>query len=600
MGYDTVSRLFHWVTGAPRPGHDTGRPRDGTRAAAAVAGPALHPAQGPRAARARSSCCSGSRWRAFHPAPPLPADGAAGAAAGRAVVHAGLYAALLVMGVSGYVFVDAGDFPTRGAARRSASRRSSRRTSRCRRRRRRVHVTCAFVLIALIAMHVGAAAFHGLVQARRRGGADVAAACARAGRVPRAALRFGRFGDGGMLAGRRILLIIGGGIAAYKSLELIRLLRKAGAGGGAGPDRRRRRVRDAAHASRRWPASRSMTALFDLTAEAEMGHIELSPQRRPGGRGAGDRRPDRQAGARPRQRPRQHPAARHRQAGAARAGDERAHVGAPGDAAQPRDARAPTARSSSAPTRARWPRRVRPRPHGRAAGDRRRDRRRARRRARSPARARPRHLRPDPRADRPGALHRQPLVRPPGHAHRRGARRARRAGHLRHRPGRGAAAARRRGRRGRDRARDARRVSRRRCRPTSRSSPPRSPTGAWPPPAARKIKKDGRRAAADARRSPRTPTSCARVAGRGAGRPRLVVGFAAETDDVVANATAKRLRKGCDWIVANDVQPATGIMGGAENARDADHRRRRRALAADVEGRRRPSALADRIAAALA
>lgn len=50
------------------------------------------------------------------------------------------------------------------------------------------------------------------------------------------------------------------------------------------------------------------------------------------------------------------------------------------------------------------------------------------------------------------------------------------------------------------------------------------------------------------------------------GRPRLVVGFAAETDDVLAHATAKRARKGCDWIVANDVSPATGIMGGSENA----------------------------------
>lgn len=49
-------------------------------------------------------------------------------------------------------------------------------------------------------------------------------------------------------------------------------------------------------------------------------------------------------------------------------------------------------------------------------------------------------------------------------------------------------------------------------------------------------------------------------------RPRLVVGFAAETTDVVANASAKRARKGCDWIVANDVSPETGIMGGAENA----------------------------------
>ena len=50
------------------------------------------------------------------------------------------------------------------------------------------------------------------------------------------------------------------------------------------------------------------------------------------------------------------------------------------------------------------------------------------------------------------------------------------------------------------------------------------------------------------------------------GRPALVVGFAAETDDVLKNATAKRKRKGCDWIVANDVSPETGIMGGSENA----------------------------------
>ncbi|GHA50257.1 phosphopantothenate synthase [Amylibacter ulvae] len=48
-------------------------------------------------------------------------------------------------------------------------------------------------------------------------------------------------------------------------------------------------------------------------------------------------------------------------------------------------------------------------------------------------------------------------------------------------------------------------------------------------------------------------------------RPKLIVGFAAETDDVIDNATAKRARKGCDWIVANDVSPETGIMGGAEN-----------------------------------
>jgi phosphopantothenoylcysteine decarboxylase/phosphopantothenate--cysteine ligase len=48
-------------------------------------------------------------------------------------------------------------------------------------------------------------------------------------------------------------------------------------------------------------------------------------------------------------------------------------------------------------------------------------------------------------------------------------------------------------------------------------------------------------------------------------RPALVVGFAAETQNVVENATAKRKRKGCDWIVANDVSPSSGIMGGSEN-----------------------------------
>lgn len=62
------------------------------------------------------------------------------------------------------------------------------------------------------------------------------------------------------------------------------------------------------------------------------------------------------------------------------------------------------------------------------------------------------------------------------------------------------------------------------------------------------------------------PDILASVAQRAEGRPQLVVGFAAETDDVVENATAKRGRKGCDWIVANDVRPETGIMGGSENA----------------------------------
>ena len=48
-------------------------------------------------------------------------------------------------------------------------------------------------------------------------------------------------------------------------------------------------------------------------------------------------------------------------------------------------------------------------------------------------------------------------------------------------------------------------------------------------------------------------------------RPRLVVGFAAETDHVLDHAAAKLARKGCDWIVANDVSPATGTFGGERN-----------------------------------
>ena len=62
------------------------------------------------------------------------------------------------------------------------------------------------------------------------------------------------------------------------------------------------------------------------------------------------------------------------------------------------------------------------------------------------------------------------------------------------------------------------------------------------------------------------PDILAQVAQLTSGRPKLVVGFAAETNEIEIYAAAKRLRKGCDWIVANDVSPGTGIMGGTENA----------------------------------
>ena len=79
-----------------------------------------------------------------------------------------------------------------------------------------------------------------------------------------------------------------------------------------------------------------------------------------------------------------------------------------------------------------------------------------------------------------------------------------------------------------------------------------------------KIKKDG------SGRPPaltlvENPDILAAVAALGPMRPRIVVGFAAETDDVVANARKKLAKKHCDLIVANDVRPETGIMGGGDN-----------------------------------
>ena len=61
------------------------------------------------------------------------------------------------------------------------------------------------------------------------------------------------------------------------------------------------------------------------------------------------------------------------------------------------------------------------------------------------------------------------------------------------------------------------------------------------------------------------PDILSTIAHRQNERPRLVIGFAAETDHVIVNAQAKLAKKGCDWILANDVSPATGIMGGDTN-----------------------------------
>lgn len=81
--------------------------------------------------------------------------------------------------------------------------------------------------------------------------------------------------------------------------------------------------------------------------------------------------------------------------------------------------------------------------------------------------------------------------------------------------------------------------------------------------AGQKLKKDGN--AIPPLQLAENPDILARVSRHATQRPALVVGFAAETEKVIEHATAKRQRKGCDIIVANDVSPASGVMGGDRN-----------------------------------
>jgi len=81
--------------------------------------------------------------------------------------------------------------------------------------------------------------------------------------------------------------------------------------------------------------------------------------------------------------------------------------------------------------------------------------------------------------------------------------------------------------------------------------------------AGQKLKKTG--GAAPALHLVENPDILATLSRPGPLRPRLVVGFAAETELVVEHAQAKLARKGCDWILANDVSPATGTFGGERN-----------------------------------
>jgi phosphopantothenoylcysteine decarboxylase/phosphopantothenate--cysteine ligase len=81
--------------------------------------------------------------------------------------------------------------------------------------------------------------------------------------------------------------------------------------------------------------------------------------------------------------------------------------------------------------------------------------------------------------------------------------------------------------------------------------------------AGQKLKKDGK--ALQPLQLTENPDILARISRHATLRPKLVVGFAAETEKVVEHAAAKRIRKGCDLIVANDVSPQSGVMGGDRN-----------------------------------
>ena len=83
-------------------------------------------------------------------------------------------------------------------------------------------------------------------------------------------------------------------------------------------------------------------------------------------------------------------------------------------------------------------------------------------------------------------------------------------------------------------------------------------------PAGSKMKKKAGMAPPSVELTP-NPDILATLSKPGPQRPALVVGFAAETENLVANAIDKRQRKGCDWIVANDVSPAVGTFGGERN-----------------------------------
>lgn len=162
MRYGRVSRLFHWITvllvlvmipvgllmvqEIPRP------VQDGLFV--------LHKGLGPLVLVVVVLRLG---WRMFHPAPPLPPDLPLVQRRAAAAVHAGLYVLLLVMAVSGYVRVTTGGFPLE-ALRALGIPPLFDKNEAVAAVAKRIHATAIIGLLALIAAHVGAAAWHGLVR----------------------------------------------------------------------------------------------------------------------------------------------------------------------------------------------------------------------------------------------------------------------------------------------------------------------------------------------------------------------------------------------------------------------------------------------------
>ena len=359
-------------------------------------------------------------------------------------------------------------------------------------------------------------------------------------------------------ATRRILLIIGGGIAAYKSLDLIRRLQDRGASV--------RVILTAAAQHFVTPLAvgalageRAYTDLFDPQSEFDVGHIRMARDTDLDYCCAGDRRPDRENGVRARGRFGDRGFARDRQAGPDCAGDESAYVGGQGDAAQSgaasRRRRSPIGpntgemaeRGEAGVGRMAEPLEIAAAAEAMLRG------------AGSLGRlARAGHVGPDQRAARSGARPRQPLVGQAGPRHRNSRRRGRRRGGADQRSGE---------------LSDPPGVSvvhietaRQMLAAVDKALPGRHcgvrrAVADWRPQQASqsKIKKHGRPPTIELVENPDILST---VAHRKSGRPRLVIGFAAETDNVIANAKAKLTKKGCDWILADDVSP------------DRDHGRR--------------------------